>query len=499
MADNVTTEAVTTPGADFATDEIGGVHYPRTKVGHGADGAYVDTSDADPFPTKNDALLSALVARLAPLLSSIPDNTTPAAPVRPVGEDITTGRFARTGSGLLSPQMTQIAKGAGVTVSQATGSLIVAMGTTATDSFLARSVSSWRGSMIANVEHLLSQRIANNNFAVVLADLVAESVAFTQLSATVCSVTIPSHGFTTQDIGQFMFLGGVSLGACPEGRYALASVPDANTVNFTVSGWAASGSGTLTVFGHHHAKVLYDGTTATAAQYATQAAGWANADKAITTATSASPGHLITLHQSGRQNYVGDQAVASATAPVLTNRGSSVRNIPDDNKDLYLFLWAYNGASAPASKTTWTVGHWAVEKYANQPVYLAGARPQGTQPPMPVSLPGTQAVSFTQPALVAGTAYIGRTALPALAKTDRPITMSTTSQQAAAANATRTLVVIQNQDAAINIFLNVGAAATAGAGSIRIAPGATYELYGSTGTINLIAASGTPLVTVWEF
>lgn len=49
MADNV----VSNPGSGgptWATDEIGGVHYPRMKVAHGADGAAVDASAANPLP-----------------------------------------------------------------------------------------------------------------------------------------------------------------------------------------------------------------------------------------------------------------------------------------------------------------------------------------------------------------------------------------------------------------------------------------------------------------
>lgn len=76
---------------------------------------------------------------------------------------------------------------------------------------------------------------------------------------------------------------------------------------------------------------------------------------------------------------------------------------------------------------------------------------------------------------------------------------STTTQQLFAANATRSRVVIQNQDAAINVFVNLGAAAVAGAGNLRISPGATLELTGTSEAINLIAASGTPAICAWEF
>lgn len=76
---------------------------------------------------------------------------------------------------------------------------------------------------------------------------------------------------------------------------------------------------------------------------------------------------------------------------------------------------------------------------------------------------------------------------------------STTSQQVFAASATRSKVLIQNQDASINVFVNVGATAVAGAGNLRIAPGATLELTGTSEAINLIAASGTPAICAWQF
>lgn len=89
--------------------------------------------------------------------------------------------------------------------------------------------------------------------------------------------------------------------------------------------------------------------------------------------------------------------------------------------------------------------------------------------------------------------------LPPVAKTTSAIVAgSTTTQQLFAANPTRSKLVIQNQDAAINVFVNLGAAAVAGAGNLRIAPGAMLELTGTNQTVNLIAASGTPAICAWE-
>lgn len=47
MPDNITAPAT---GQQFATDEIGGVHHPRNKIGFGADGAYADVTPDNPFP-----------------------------------------------------------------------------------------------------------------------------------------------------------------------------------------------------------------------------------------------------------------------------------------------------------------------------------------------------------------------------------------------------------------------------------------------------------------
>ena len=49
MADNFVANAGT-GGSTFASDDIGGTHYPRVKVSHGADGSAVDQSLAAPAP-----------------------------------------------------------------------------------------------------------------------------------------------------------------------------------------------------------------------------------------------------------------------------------------------------------------------------------------------------------------------------------------------------------------------------------------------------------------
>ena len=64
MADNLTALANTGTGTDvLATDEISGVHYPRSKIGFGVDGSYTDVSHSHHLPVvTQDELIEAIQA-----------------------------------------------------------------------------------------------------------------------------------------------------------------------------------------------------------------------------------------------------------------------------------------------------------------------------------------------------------------------------------------------------------------------------------------------------
>lgn len=71
MADNITALANTGTGTDvLATDEIGGVHYPRSKVVFGADGEAADVSEAAPLPVQEVGGAVSLLTRIVNLLMS---------------------------------------------------------------------------------------------------------------------------------------------------------------------------------------------------------------------------------------------------------------------------------------------------------------------------------------------------------------------------------------------------------------------------------------------
>jgi hypothetical protein len=186
-----------------------------------------------------------------------------------------------------------------------------------------------------------------------------------------------------------MFVGAISGAAGVPGRYAIASIPSVNTINFTVAGWPASGSCTVDLFGWNYIRTLYTGTTATNANIDAQRRGWNSSDTVAAIITTAAPGHVMNVAADGRNINWSDTLVASGTTPTVTTRASRIENIPDDEVELYLYVWSFNGTTAPASSTTWTVGFLSIEDNANVPTYIAGVRPTGAASPLPVSVVST--------------------------------------------------------------------------------------------------------------
>ena len=403
MPDNVPVTPGT--GATIATDDVGGTQFQRVKLALGADGVHDgDVSSANPMP---------VVVKDAAATAASFDGREAGVPVRPIPAAVRRCSFANVGAGLLTPDLTQIGStGTGITVSQSAGNLSVVAGTTANAEFLARSTFTVKGSHAVRFGTVLSQRIAQNNFHVALADLIGTGLSCTINSATSVTVTIPSNPFTAQNVGQFMFIGAIAGANGVPGRYAIASV-SGNDVTFTVAGWPASGSCTVCLFGWNYHQVLFDSTTATNAKYDGQRKGWASGDTTVTINTTASPGVICHLQSDGSDASMADSLRASNTSYQFTTRGTRVENLPDQDTELYLFLWCRNGSTNPASSTTWTMNFVGVEDLENHKVYLAGATRNGVGNAIWANISGTATVSVSGTvnpsggALAAGTNTIG--------------------------------------------------------------------------------------------
>lgn len=303
--------------------------------------------------------------------------------INSVSQDIFTAGFSASGAGIIDQNFLPPFVSGGMTFSQANGALSVASGVNANAEFLARSQIAFSGAMRKRFTFTASQRIAGNNFAVLLADLLGENVAYTAVSATQVNVTIPGHKLNAENVGQFVLLGALLGPGGVPGRYPIAAIPDENTISFTVAGWTV-GSGTLTAFGRNYVRSLFTGTTVTQFALDAQRNGWATGDTTANIQTTNAPGLLVQTDLSGRKIVWSDSLRASSSTPTLFTRGSRFENIPDDNVGMYVFLWSFNGTAAPASTTTFSLGHVCVETFGNNPVYLQGSRMAAGDEPLPV-------------------------------------------------------------------------------------------------------------------
>jgi hypothetical protein len=517
MADNVTLPG---SGAVVATDDVGGAQHQYVKLEFGADGVATKVDSTNPLPARS------------------PDQA------------ISRFGFSNAVSNNVDSGLALIGSiGTGQDVDQTGGNLVMTSGTTARAETIIRSTASFNGPLSLRYAAILSQRIANNNFYIELVDTPFGDgdMAYTISSATVMDVTVTAHGFTSEDIGKSMWVGGFSgTGTFLSGNYVMASFPDGNTIRFTVSGFAA-GSGNCKVWGLNYHHIVYTGTTATAASIGAQRDGYASADTSTTGNTTASPGHMgfyqIEDGIAGFSDLVSAAVVTSASS---TFRGNIQRNVPENGVDLRLQIRMANGTAAPASNTTFTVGFVSLEDYHVSQVSITSARGVGTSTPIPVALasPGTVPVSGTVTATPSGaqagvaddaalsgnTIRMGgraSTAVPtaqsadndmvtswydrngAQVVTSRPATAaitrvatSTTSATVLAANTSRKGFIVVNESAA-TMYLKFGATASATSYSIPIAAGGTYDSTGvgalHPGVLDAILASGTGNAQVTEF
>ena len=310
--------------------------------------------------------------------ATIPNTDSKGVNVRQAPADLLRCSFAQVGSGLLTSDLTLLQTGGGMAVSQSAGNLVVTTGTTANSETLMRSSRTFNGAFTFRHKMILSQRIANNNFSVELADLIGSALSYSITNATTVVVTFPTgtNPFTSANVGQFMNISVITGAAGIPGRYAIASV-SGDTVTYTVASWPASGSGTLTVWGWNYHRMLYTGVTATQGAFDCQRKGWASGDTVGTIQTTASPGLVWQIQNDGSMVGYSDSLVASSNVYQFTARGSRVENIPDPNDNLYLFIRVLNGTTAPASTTTMTIGFVSVEEHGNNRVYINGVQQSG--------------------------------------------------------------------------------------------------------------------------
>lgn len=363
-------------------------------------------------PTTGDPLLPSAAGAM-PVTGPLTDAQLRASAIstQPASPPFVRVGFAEVGSGLqglAASELTLVQTGAGMAVSQSAGNLVITTGTTVNSETVIRSNATFRGALLARYKAILSQRIVNQTFRFELADLIGSGLTYTINSATSVTVTFPTtNPFAANSVGQFCRLSVITGAAGIPGRYAIASVSGL-TVTFTVAGWPASGSGTLTIYGHNWLAAEYSGATATNVSFDAQRRGWNSGNTTATINTTAAPGHVGQITFDVLSASYGDSLVATNTGYQWTNRASRIENIPDEDVELHFFIVVQNGSVAPASTTTLTVGFLQIEDQPRQKVRISGADPSGSNATPVQVLGGTTAVTGTvTTATAAGTNLIG--------------------------------------------------------------------------------------------
>lgn len=355
-------------GETLATHVAAGEHHQVIKMATGGSDEAFPVSVANPLPTKH-----------AP------------PPFWRVG-------FAESGAGLqglAAAEMTLMQTGPGMTVNQTGGNLVITTGTTVNSETVLRSNIAFKGSLLARYKAILSQRISNQTFRFELADLIGTGLAYTINSATSVTVTFPTtNPFAANSVGQFVRLSTITGAYGIPGRYAIASVSGL-TVTFTVAGWPASGSGTLTLYGHNWLASEYSGASATNSSFDCQRRGWASGNTTASINTTASPGHIGQIAFDVLAASYSDALVASNSGYQWSNRATRLENIPDEDVSLYFFMVVQNGSTAPASTTTLTVGFLQVEDQGRNKVRITSSDPVGSHPQPVQIMGGTTAVTGT--------------------------------------------------------------------------------------------------------
>jgi hypothetical protein len=438
VADDIPINAGT--GPSVATDEVGVRHFQVVKLDIGADGVSSGPVGAgNPLPVVGT-------------LVDMPSQTAPALPVRQAPEQYLDISFSQVGAGVQSPELTLLRTGAGQTVNQSAGNLVITTGTTVNAETVIRSIASVSGALTLKEVTTLSSRIVNTNCFVELVDVLGDGLAYTIVNTTTVDVTLPAHGFTTINVGQRMDLVALSsVGVPMEG--VIASIPDINTIRFTVAGWPASGSGNLSLTGYNKIELLYTGTVATVVNFNTRRRGWQNTSFAATINTTAAA-HMAAVNSENGVCNLSDKLVTAAGT--FASRANWDTNIPRPEDNLFLQIRCRNGTVAPASSVTWTLGMVRLEDYIPTQVSLVSARVQSNQQTVATSIVGTVPVSGSLTSagtVTVGTSISGGTISPL---TVAGVSIEASSAKTATGNSAAAITNASGRGALI--FINVTAA-----------------------------------------
>ena len=169
--------------------------------------------------------------------------------------------------------------------------------------------------------------------------------------------------------------GGVSTFTC------LNAGATSGTLTLTMSGkaWTPSAVGTVTVFGWNCVSLVKNGTSATTTNwFDSQRRGWGSGATSLSLNSDATPGDIIQFSGDTTSEFLCDNSPATATTVLFSSRASRLESLIDALTPVYLFIQAFNGVTAPASTTRFTVGKFSLEETGINKVIIGGVTQTGS-------------------------------------------------------------------------------------------------------------------------
>lgn len=256
-----------------------------------------------------------------------------------------------------------IAQGAGQTISQAGGNLVLGSGATPNEEIIIRTKAKWDDAFVLRYLITSTSYQANAGTTIEMVDVLGDNLAVTSSGTAVSITTVAAHGYTSENIGQSLFIGAfknlVGGGVIVPGQWAIASITNANTFVITATGSTGTvSSGTCSVWGHNSLRVKYNATSLTTAYLNSTRRGWNSAaDTSVTVTTAATPSYGMWSVNDGIFAF---NETTNNSNGVLNARGARTTGTPGADTDLYLQIRLTVGTSAPTAITT-TIGMVSVE------------------------------------------------------------------------------------------------------------------------------------------
>lgn len=347
-------------------------------------------------------------------------------------------------SGIDSTQADLLKTGTGMTVAQTGGALVLTSGVSVNQEIMIRSKVPFSREMLFSFTSLRSAVDANVNDYVMLADKIGDGLSASATSATVLSVVIPSTNpmFATFAailaessggmVGMKMFIGCLTGITGVPGQYVISAAVN-NTTNitltFTVSGWTIS-TGTVNLFGWNCIYYLETPATATTASFGCFRNGWPALTGVLAPTVNASTTvHYVFIDKKADRVTLSDGLIATSLS-VPTVRASCLDGIPAEETKLYVYIWQFNGTSAPTSRT-WTIAKLQMQEHNAQAMVVTDYKTQnyGLNPVYVVQASAARTIS-------AGTAFIGDVGIQPRAVTGGFASIGRLLSAAASTNAT---------------------------------------------------------------